>query len=226
MGHVRPTMATLTVIAEKYKGAIITVLLFHTLVSKSHDEIKRSGISPEAAARIRMIGLSDAQVPPGLASIPVMFLETTRLVPEVYANVIKGETVTCSATGSTFDYAGIPVPSLALSDYLSPYTGETFKAITPQVKLVVFWATVAGCLVRRCGPEKLGGAGAWGARTRELQEKDPSLSFNEAAEQTEKIYKSGKPVPNPENVPYYDFEVSPQHIPNKNVVRQILDANR
>lgn len=214
LGHIRALVGFISKLVDTHTNVIVTVFVYKSYFKKLEDEVVRSLLSDAARTRVRLIGVSELDAEGGLASFVASLEETAKCVPPAYAAVAAGGLVTCTSTGKVFDYNDIPPPRVALSDVMTPFVGQAFKAITPNVKLLVFWPLTHGYFNRFYGPKNIGGLAEWEeeAKSAMAKEGNEGRPFAEIAQEVERgcpegLYRS------PDGWEVYDYELYPQEMP-------------
>ncbi|KAG8905658.1 hypothetical protein FRC00_013124 [Tulasnella sp. 408] len=146
------------------------------------------------------------------------------IIPEAYKELVSRRKLTCSVTGTSFDYSDIPLPTAVLSDMVTPFAGQAIKAFTPEVKFIVSWMSTSSYFVQRFGPDELGGFGSLENRARMVLQGDADIGkLMEVAVSMETDFK-GQPLVNPENLEMFDYEIYPQDIDNGSHLLAYLNA--
>lgn len=146
------------------------------------------------------------------------------IIPEAYKELVSRRALNCSVTGTSFDYSDIPLPTVVLSDMVTPFAGQAIKAFTPEVKLIVSWMSTSSYFVQRFGPDELGGFGSLEDRARMVLQGDSDIGkFMRVAASIETEFK-GRPLVNPENLEMFDYEIYPQDIDNGSHLLAYLNA--
>ncbi|KAG8944273.1 hypothetical protein FRC04_002069 [Tulasnella sp. 424] len=215
-GHIRPLAGFISKLVDSHTDVIVTVFVYKSYFKKLEDEVVRSILSDAVRTRVRLIGVSELDAGGGLASFIASSEETAKCVPPAYAAVAAGGLVTCTSTGKVFDYSDIPPPRVALSDIMTPFAGQAFKAITPNVKLMVFWPVTPGYFSRFYGPKDIGGLAEWEEEAKSAmavaEEGNEGRSFAEIAQEVERRCPKGL-YRSPDGWEAYDYELYPQEMP-------------
>lgn len=146
------------------------------------------------------------------------------IIPAAYKELINRRILTCSVTGTRFDYAAIPPPTIVLNDMVTAFAGRAIKSFNPQVKLVVSWMSTSSYFIQRFGPDELGGFRSLEARARAMlngDEERPKLL--EVAARLEQDFK-GHALVNPENLEIFDYEIYPQDVDNGRFLEPYVNA--
>ncbi|KAG8955361.1 hypothetical protein FRC04_008712 [Tulasnella sp. 424] len=214
LGHIRALVGFISNLVDTHTNVIVTVFVYKGYFKKLEDEVVRSVLSDAARTRVRLIGVSELDAGGGLASFVASLEETAKCVPPAYAAVAAGGLVTCTSTGKVFDYNDIPPPRVALSDVMTPFVGQAFKAIAPSVKLLVFWPLTHGYFNRFYGPKNIGGLAEWEeeAKSAMAKEGNEGRAFAEIAQEVERRCPEGL-YRSPDGWEVYDYELYPQEMP-------------
>ncbi|KAG9049175.1 hypothetical protein FS837_010994 [Tulasnella sp. UAMH 9824] len=146
------------------------------------------------------------------------------IIPEAYKELVSRRTLTCSVSGTSFDYSDIPLPTVVLSDMVTPFAGQAIKAFTPEVKLIVSWMSTSSYFVQRFGPDELSGFGSLEDRARKLLQGDADIGkLMKVAASIETDFKS-RPLVNPEILEIFDYEIYPQDLDNGSHLLAFLNA--
>lgn len=212
IGHIRPALGFITALVDKHPEVTYTIFCFLPRVSTVHEEIRDAHISPEARIRIRVVGVSTLDPGYGPEAIPVGLEEITKHVPAAYQAIVEGGQITCTKTGTTFDYAGVPAPGVVLIDSILPYLAQPLKDIAPNSKLMAFWICTAGVFNHFGAPEKWAGHYNWIKDTEEAVTTNPDKAYDDIADDIMCNF-SGTVKTNAEGVSFYDYELYPQEQP-------------
>ncbi|KAG9051282.1 hypothetical protein FS837_009548 [Tulasnella sp. UAMH 9824] len=214
LGHIRALVAFISNLVNTHTNIIVTVFVYKSFFRKLQDEVDGWSLPDAAKSRIRLIGVSELDAGGGLAEFAASLEETAKCVPPAYATVAAGGAVTCTSTGKVLDYSGIPAPRVALSDPMTPFVGQALKAITPNVKLLVFWPLTHGYFNRFYGSKDIGGLAQWEEDTKSAmaEESNQGRSFGEVARHMERRCPGGL-YQSPDGWEAYDYELNPQDMP-------------
>ncbi|KIO31898.1 glycosyltransferase family 1 protein [Tulasnella calospora MUT 4182] len=214
LGHIRALVAFISDLVDTRPNVVFTVFVYKSFFRKLEDEVNRWSLPDSAKSRIRLIGVSEIDAGEGLAALAVPLEETAKCVPPAYATVAAGGAVTCTSTGNVLDYSEIPAPRVALSDVMTPFVGQALKAITPNVKLLVFWPLTHGYFNRFYGSKNIGGLAEWEEDTKSAmaEESNQGRPFAEVARDVERRCPGGL-YRSPDGWEAYDYELYPQEMP-------------
>lgn len=209
-GHVRPTLALATHLVHVYPSITFTAIVHRDYARGALEEIKLSRIPHSAAQRIRVVGISDEKPTPSTTTLLGACGEMTRAFPDAYRAIAGGGSITCTCTGKTFNFKGIPSPRLFLEDILLVENGPTIREITPNAKVLVHWIGTVNSILRSCLPKELGGLVEWEEETTALMAADSTLTFGAAST---RLRLGEEPWINAEELPLYQYELLPQEMP-------------
>ncbi|KAG9013507.1 hypothetical protein FRB90_005931 [Tulasnella sp. 427] len=226
LGHTRPQLGLITRLTQNHDDLLITILVYSPYVSSTRKELETLLTD---LSRVRMIGVGpfSDNAGRGFNSLFLAYVALQELIPAAYKEIVERGSVTCTATGSIFDYALVPIPTIVLSDLATPFAGQGIKAITPDVKLLVSWMGTSSFFINRFGPDELGGYGSLEAKARVVLNRD-GLGEDSLMAEAFKVESNfqGRVLPNTEGLPMFDYEIFPQDLDNGSYTPVYINAAR
>lgn len=227
--HARQLLALVATLVQENTSLTFTVFSYKLGVPGLLAELQRAQLEEAVRARIRVVGIVKQETTtPGIQGMGEAWFAMKTAFPEAYRPISEGKTLTCTSTGSSFDYSALPAPSMVIYDMFIPGAGEAVKAITPSAKLVHFFITSAGSFIRHYGPTSLGGLGEWEQNTNKALEDGAAAAgktLEEVAISFERPF-TGTPYENPEGIPMYDSEFWPQDFPAPPIIGPLWESTR
>ncbi|KAG8877990.1 hypothetical protein FRB98_006415 [Tulasnella sp. 332] len=212
LGHIRAESGIVCELVKLDPHLTFTVLLPKTVAPLFTQELAQWSITDGDLARIRVIGTGKSGKPaPGKTfewMLEVIEAQGAEL-REAYQTIIGRGSLTCTTTGTVFDFQHIPTPSAVFCDMFTPELAPYVKQTTPDVKIINLWVTTAGSLLWHHGKTEHGGMAEWDAQTKAILEKGEGKTYEEIAESIRRQPHTGKLLPSPDGVKMYDYEAGP-----------------
>lgn len=225
MGHSLPQLGLLRRIVQNRPDVVITLFVYAPHVNSTRREVEH--LLPESYG-VRLVGVGpyNGDTDRGFMAMAEAFTVLQEIIPEAYKELVSRKRLTCSVTETLFDYSDIPLPTVVLSDMVTPFAGQAIQAISPEVKLIVSWMSTSAYFVQRFGPDALGGFGSLEERARAVLQGDVETEkIMEVAASIEADFK-GHPLVNPENLEMFDYEIYPQDVDNGSFLSTYVKAAR
>lgn len=212
-GHIRPEIGTVCRLVRVDPHLVFTVFIIKCFVPIVDREIQGLSLSEAEASRIRVVGIGHAEKPPPkefTAFLAKIAQETAQQLRDAYVAIVKQDTVTCTATGKTFDYHMIPTPSTVFIDPFVMDFAPFAKETTPLVKVVACWITTSLAHLQSIGPTEFGGRFEWEARTKALKADGDQRTFEEIARSIDPTASNDGMCRYFDGIKVYNYERSPQ----------------
>ncbi|KAG8849862.1 hypothetical protein FRB96_000607 [Tulasnella sp. 330] len=211
LGHMRAESGIVCELVKLDPHLVFTVLLPKAVAPIFTRELTQWSVTEGDLARIRVVGIGKSEkAEPGKTFqwiFETVHAETLEL-RETYQSIIGRGLLTCTETGTVFNYQHIAPPSAVFFDMLAPAFAPYVKETTPDVKIINLWISTAGEILSKYGKTEHGGMADWEARTNAVFEngKDGGRTFEEVAQSICKEPDSGKLLPNADGVRLFDYE--------------------
>ncbi|KAG8874086.1 hypothetical protein FRB97_006176 [Tulasnella sp. 331] len=211
MGHIRAESGIVCELVKLDPHLLFTVLIPSAVALVFTQELAQWSVTEAESARIRIIGMGEGGKPePGKAMewlFQVLHAEGAEL-RESYQTIIERGSLTCTTTGTVFDYRHIAPPSATFCDMFAPGFAPFIKETTPDVKIINLWITTPGAILWHHGKEEHGGLFGWDVRTKAVFEKgeDGGRTFDEVARAVHSKPHTGKLLPNADGTKLFDYE--------------------
>ncbi|KAG8907629.1 hypothetical protein FRC01_007614 [Tulasnella sp. 417] len=216
--HCRQMAPFITNLVRRYPHLTITVLAWNDSLPDFREGAKRADLQLDDNSQLRLIGIVKS------AGDDAQPLDEYRsfgdALSRAYDTIFDGGSLECCDSGRAFTFDSLPRPSLVIGAMFIPNFAQNVKAKSPDVKFLVFVPSTASGFIRPFGPRELGGLGSWENETNEeiasgrLQDLTP-----EAAARVLEYRFSRIPIPSPDGVPMYDYELYPQDVAPASIVQ-------
>ncbi|KAG8878583.1 hypothetical protein FRB98_006052 [Tulasnella sp. 332] len=211
LGHIRAEAGIVCELVKLDAHLLFTILIPKPLAPIITQELEQWSVTDEHLARIRIIGIGKSGKPdPDKAfewMLEVVKEEATDL-REAYQTIIERGSLTCTMTGTVFDYQRIAPPSTVFFDMFAPELAPYVKETTPKVKIINIWVTTSAFILSVHGKEEHGGLYGWDIRTKAVFERgeDGGRTFDEVARSIGTKPNTGRLLPNADGVRLFDYE--------------------
>ncbi|KAG8921227.1 hypothetical protein FRC03_000375 [Tulasnella sp. 419] len=233
-GHIKPLVSLAVNLARKQPSLLFTILA-HTdgyglIKNELGLNLNSDGIVPgdaeftDLVARIPIISIASG-ASQGFEAVIRAPQEIADAVTNVYPRIIAGGEVGCLTTQDTFNFQGVPPPTLVIDDLFNAPAGYVVKKITPNVKMVQWFVSSATHFIRRNGPARIGGQASWEEDVKAIVAADPSKDFMEVAASLY-LSRKGDVVKIPGLPELYDYELDPQDFPLPPIAPMLMGGTR
>ncbi|KAG8864346.1 hypothetical protein FRB96_006168 [Tulasnella sp. 330] len=216
LGHLRPDAGIVCALVKMDHHLIFTVLLPQSVVPAFTQELARWSVTEGDLARIRVIGTGKMSAKPKPSQqgqwLKELLQSQTQELREAYKSIIQRGSLTCTSTGTVFDFQHIVAPCAVFCDTATPNFAPYLKHTTPNVKLINIWIGSSGKILWKDGPYEYGGLHGLDVRTQAVFDKgeDGGRSFDEVAHSICRDLCVGKLLLNADGAKMYDYEADPQ----------------
>ncbi|KAF8194757.1 hypothetical protein K438DRAFT_1968703 [Mycena galopus ATCC 62051] len=157
-GHTRPLCALAGRLAT-HANIVVTILVAPNWLHKARSDVSAQFPTGGAVlARIRVVSLFDSTESELFKLLP-MAMEH---FPAAYETLLRGKAIRCASMGTMFP-AAAPPSAVVLDIFALPQLTAIRSLSGAQVPVFTFISTHSAVLIRRFGPESLGGRGDIGA---------------------------------------------------------------
>ncbi|KAG8955360.1 hypothetical protein FRC04_008711 [Tulasnella sp. 424] len=223
--HCRQMVPFIANLIQRAPHLSVTVLAWSDSLSDFRDGAERANIQIDDSSRLRLIGIVKS------AGADAQPLEEYRAFGEAFSHaydtILNGGSLVCCESDQAYTFESLPRPSLVIGAMFIPNLAHTVKTLSQDVKFLVFVPSTASGFLRPFGPKALGGLGSWEKDTAEeiAADRFPGLTTEAVARVLEYQF-SGVPIPSPDGVPMYDYELYPQDVAPASIVQWLWQETK
>lgn len=224
--HCRQMVPFVIHLIQQYSTLSFTILAWKDSLSDFRKGAERFNLTLDDTPRIRLIGIAESSN--GNAQPREEYRAFGDAFAQAYKNVVDGGSLVCCETKKQLQFDSLPRPSLVIGAMFIPGLARTVKELSASTKFLVFVPSTASGFLRPCGPTELGGLGSWEQDTKAKLASEPASELNttEAVARALEYQFTGAPIPSPDGVSMFDYELYPQDVAPSSIAEWLWEDTR